>query len=303
MNQQIRPKVTIGLPVYNGEKFIRKNLDSLLSQSYPYFELIISDNASTDSTSSICKEYEKKDKRIRYIRQKKNMGAVWNFYFVLHQAKHDFFMWAAADDLWDRTFLEKNVNVLLSNEHVVSCVSKVKWYSLTENKLNKIDSFFQNFLRRVRSLKSVEVFSLFGSYDKKVTDFLKKGHPNMCYGVFRTDKLQKSFKNESFVGNDSALILTVLQFGDCQVIDETLMFKYYGGMSRKGMLYNARQFNRGLVGILFPEYAYTCWCVKHLGKKLFFRNITYFVQLNLWGEFSLIIDLIRILLLHIYRKL
>jgi len=77
MNQQIRPKVTIGLPVYNGEKFIRKNLDSLLSQSYPYFELIISDNASTDSTSSICKEYEKKDKRIRYIRQKKNMGAVF----------------------------------------------------------------------------------------------------------------------------------------------------------------------------------------------------------------------------------
>jgi len=63
------PKVSIGMPIYNGEKLIRDVLDSLLGQTFAYFELIISDNASTDSTSEICNEYAKKDKRIRYIRQ------------------------------------------------------------------------------------------------------------------------------------------------------------------------------------------------------------------------------------------
>ena len=66
-------KISIGLPVYNGENHIRKNLDSILAQTFKDFELIISDNASTDSTPAICKEYAKKDKRIRYIKQEKNI--------------------------------------------------------------------------------------------------------------------------------------------------------------------------------------------------------------------------------------
>jgi len=71
-DQKSSPEISIGLPVYNGQQFIKKKLDSILAQSYPFFELIISDNASTDLTPKICDEYAKKDKRIRYIKQKKD---------------------------------------------------------------------------------------------------------------------------------------------------------------------------------------------------------------------------------------
>src|SRR5438132_4412320 len=114
-----KPKISIGLFVYNGEKFLRKRLDSLLCQTFTNFELIISDNASTDSTSAIYEEYAKKDKRIRYVRQEKNMGAMWNFIFVLQEAKCDYFAWAAVDDLMSPDFLEKNINILESNKNTV----------------------------------------------------------------------------------------------------------------------------------------------------------------------------------------
>ena len=72
-------EVTIGLPTYNGDKYIKKAIDNVLSQTYTNFKLIISDNGSTDSTSTICKEYEKKDKRVTYVKHEKNRGPDFNF--------------------------------------------------------------------------------------------------------------------------------------------------------------------------------------------------------------------------------
>lgn len=100
------PMVSIGTPVYNGAKYLRKALDSLLEQTFTDFELIISDNASTDDTQAICEEYARRDSRIRYVRQSMNIGAAENFRFVQQQAKGEFFMWAAHDDLWDRRHIE-----------------------------------------------------------------------------------------------------------------------------------------------------------------------------------------------------
>lgn len=101
------PTVSIGMPVYNGEKYIRDALDSLLKQSFADFELIISDNASTDATESIGRQYAKNDARIRYLRQESNIGAAANFRFVLNQAGGSYFMWAACDDMWSLDWLEK----------------------------------------------------------------------------------------------------------------------------------------------------------------------------------------------------
>ena len=83
------PKITIGLPVYNGEKFIKKCIESILNQTFLDFELLISDNASTDSTSEICNEYASKDKRIRYSCNLKNIGGIENFKFQ-SKKKHAF---------------------------------------------------------------------------------------------------------------------------------------------------------------------------------------------------------------------
>jgi glycosyltransferase involved in cell wall biosynthesis len=100
------PKVSIGMPVYNGEPFLREALDSLLAQTFTDFELIISDNASTDKTELICKEYASGDGRIHYVRQSENKGAVVNFQIVLTAAIGRYFMWAASDDRWQANWLE-----------------------------------------------------------------------------------------------------------------------------------------------------------------------------------------------------
>ena len=135
-NNQL-PKVCIGIPVYNGEKFLRIALDCLLNQSYENIEIIISDDTSTDSTKNICEEYMKKDSRIKYILQKENLGAFYNFNFVLTQAKSKYFMWAEVDDKWEPEFIEKNVAVLESNPKIVGSISEVSWYGKKNNSWKK----------------------------------------------------------------------------------------------------------------------------------------------------------------------
>lgn len=116
---QAHPPVSIGMPVYNGERFIGKALDSIIQQSYPYFQLLISDNCSTDRTAEICLEYAARDPRIKYIRQSTNLGAAANFRYVLDASVHDRFIWAAADDWWDSDRLERLVSALRPQDAVV----------------------------------------------------------------------------------------------------------------------------------------------------------------------------------------
>ena len=111
------PKITIGLPVYNGDKFLKECIESILNQTFLDFELLISDNASTDSTSEICSAYALQDKRICYSRNLKNIGMIENFKHVLDIAKGKYFMWIAADDLLgDKDYLKK-INDEISDKY------------------------------------------------------------------------------------------------------------------------------------------------------------------------------------------
>jgi glycosyltransferase involved in cell wall biosynthesis len=106
------PRLSIGLPVYNGEDFLAESLDALLGQSYEDFELIISDNASTDGTAGICRRYAAQDSRVRYVRQLRNIGAVPNHNFVFGQSRGELFKWASDDDLYARDLLQRCVDAL-----------------------------------------------------------------------------------------------------------------------------------------------------------------------------------------------
>lgn len=108
-------EVSIGFAVYNGEKYIHAALDSLLAQTFTNFELIISDNGSTDATETICRKYASIDNRIRYVRHALNMGAPANFQFVLKEATSEYFMWAAADDVWDKNWIQSLYPVARAN--------------------------------------------------------------------------------------------------------------------------------------------------------------------------------------------
>lgn len=118
------PKVSVGVPVYNGEKYLRAALDCLTQQTYDDLEIVISDNASTDRTPEICEEYRSHDERIRYIRQEHNQGIAFNFNETFRVARGQYFKWLPHDDVCDLTFIEKAVEVLDRNPDIVLCASK-----------------------------------------------------------------------------------------------------------------------------------------------------------------------------------
>lgn len=119
-----QPLVSLGLPVYNGERYLAQALECLLAQSFTDFELIISDNASSDATEQICREHAARDSRIVYYRQPENLGAIRNFNFVFEASSGEYFKWASYDDLCEPTFLEKTVAVLEAEEDVVVAYSR-----------------------------------------------------------------------------------------------------------------------------------------------------------------------------------
>jgi glycosyltransferase involved in cell wall biosynthesis len=149
--------LTIGLPVYNGEKSLKTAIDSLLSQTYRDFVLHVSDNASTDGTPLICQGAAERDSRVVWTRQPKNIGAEENFRFVLQNSHTPFFMWAAHDDYWKDTFVEKNLALLLNDPLATASISKVAFqrdgvqvylsqstHALKESVSDNLHDFFRN---------------------------------------------------------------------------------------------------------------------------------------------------------------
>ncbi len=118
------PRVSIGLPVYNGDRFLKDALDSILAQTFDDFELIISDNASTDNTQEICRAYVAQDPRVRYRRNAQNLGASWNFNRVFALSIGEYFKWAAHDDICAPSFLSRCVEVLDEDPGVVLCYTR-----------------------------------------------------------------------------------------------------------------------------------------------------------------------------------
>jgi glycosyltransferase involved in cell wall biosynthesis len=119
------PLVSVGLPVYNGENFLRLSAESLLAQTYRNIELVISDNASTDATESICRQLAAADPRVRYVRLGENIGAIRNHNRTFEIAAGKYFMWSSHDDIWLPTYVEKCVALLESNRDAVVAYARM----------------------------------------------------------------------------------------------------------------------------------------------------------------------------------
>ncbi len=119
------PLVSIGMPVFNGEKYVAQAIESILTQSFADFELIICDNASTDATGDICAGFAARDKRIRFVRNPRNVGAGPNFDRCFHLARGTYFHWAAHDDMLAADYLARAVAALESNPDAVLCVGGI----------------------------------------------------------------------------------------------------------------------------------------------------------------------------------
>ncbi len=187
--------VSIGMPVYNGERFIKKALDSLLSQDYENFELIISDNASTDSTLQICREYVARDSRIRFHKHSRNVGALANFKTVLGLAQGKYFMWAAVDDYWLPEFIGVLVKELESHPDagVAMCaidrVSENGGLFDTIRFINRDNPNYRNYYQMLKSLTSAKKYNLY------------------IYGLFRARLLKQAISSFPEVPGSDRLFL------------------------------------------------------------------------------------------------
>src|SRR4051794_31621660 len=119
--------VSIGMPVFNGKSYVEDALRSLLAQDYPDFDVIISDNASTDGTEELCRGYAQRDPRVRYFRNAQNIGAAKNFTRVFERSSAKYFMWAAHDDLWAPTYVSKCVAALEENPGCALCGTGIQF--------------------------------------------------------------------------------------------------------------------------------------------------------------------------------
>ena len=180
------PKVSIGLPVYNGSKYLKRTLDCLLGQTFLDFELIISDDGSTDATEEICRKYEERDPRVRYYRQPQNFGMpVKNFQFTLTQAIGEYFMFASHDDYWSKDFIEKMVTILNADKDCSLAFSDYKISNLqgegeiliSVSSSNSMSPYLR-YLSRIIDIQPVLIFGMFRrnlieNQDLKFFDFFE----------------------------------------------------------------------------------------------------------------------------------
>ena len=205
------PRLSIGLPVYNGESHIREAISSLLDQTYEDFELIISDNGSTDKTQQICSEYAEKDSRVKYFRNEKNFGAAWNFNHVFELSSGEFFKWAASDDIIAPEFLTRCVTVLEQTPSILLCHSKT----------GKINQFGE-----VVGEYNFELINDSEKPHERFREMLnRKGFPWIIFGVFRTNALKKTTGFGDYIGSDWNLLAEISLLGRIVQIPECYFFR------------------------------------------------------------------------------
>ena len=210
------PRVSIGLPVYNGEKYLRSALDSLLAQDYGDFELIVSDNASTDRTAEICEQCANNDERVRFLRSDRNLGAVANFNKVFGLSSGEYFMWAAHDDLWHPSYISRCLMGLREDANVVLCASAPQF----------IDEFGSPMS------EDTWQFILAGDYNRlhtrslplreRLLSLTKTLNWYALYGVMRADVLRQTRLYQERFGGDVILLMELLFHGETYILDEAL---------------------------------------------------------------------------------
>lgn len=205
------PRVTVGIPVYNGENYLEQAISSILGQTFTDFELIISDNASTDRTEDICRTYEAQDPRVRYVRNDCNLGAAKNFNQLVYLARGEYFKWAAHDDVLAPELLQRCVSVLDADDSIVLC------YSLSLA-IDEKGNFLRHFASKPK-LNSTQPHKRFVECVCKYSD------QNAVFGLMRLGILRKTKMIGNFPSSDRALLSEMILLGRFYEIPEYLFFK------------------------------------------------------------------------------
>jgi glycosyltransferase involved in cell wall biosynthesis len=244
------PRVSIGVPVYNGERFLEEALESLLSQTFEDFELTISDNASSDNTPDICRAYLRQDRRIRYMLNEKNIGVNRNYNRLFQVSSGEYFKWAAADDVCDPRLIARCVEVLDRDRTVVLAYGKTAFINERGNKLALNDPGWD-----LRSSNPHE----------RMRYVINSGHwVNSNYGLIRAEELAKTRLLPLYSGGDYRLMGELSLRGRFFEIPEFLFFRriHPAASSQNSDIHWQKKYTTGTTGS--PGLPLWHLCLDHL---------------------------------------
>jgi glycosyltransferase involved in cell wall biosynthesis len=212
------PRVVIGLPVYNGQRYLGAAIESHLAQSFGDFELVISDNGSTDATQQICTDYAGKDKRIKYLRSPENRGILWNHRRVFEaiQSTDQYFRWAAGDDIMEPDLLQAMVDVLATRPEVEAVVPDTKNIDVEGKIIGSME--------RTLDLQSPDVF-------ERARKVLLSGYQMViAFGLFRASTLQCLRTRPDYLGWDFVFVWELALHGQMvQPVGPFLLRRWHAG--------------------------------------------------------------------------
>lgn len=209
------PVVSIGLPVYNGERFVSEAIQCVLDQTFSDWELLICDNASTDSTVEICRQFAARDSRIRIHQNARNMGVCFNYSEVFRLSRGRYFKWMAHDDLFDPQFIEACVQELEKDEGVVLAFTKMCY----------VDAGGRLLRRQISELSvsgaTVECRAKqFLASASQSTDFLW-----LAYGVVRREVLEQCGSMGLYAGSDHVMLFRIALRGRIKQLEDEMFFR------------------------------------------------------------------------------
>lgn len=261
------PLVSVGIPVYNEAGRLEAVVEQLLNQSHGNLELIISDNASDDATESIGRRLGESDVRIVYVRQPRNIGAFANFRFVLEKATGPYFMWAAADDSWDPTYVEKNLAALREDPTLVGSVSKARWIRGGSD-----------------AGLTAGTWELRGSERKKAARYVRYARDNSrFYGVFVRDVLLAAYPPRDFHAADIATMLGTLRRGDHGELNEVLLTRHRN--DPMAYITTVDSTNTGWFSRRFPMMPLTRYALSDLRVPLSPTLVVFLLARNIYDHF------------------
>ena len=209
-----QPRVTVGMFVYNEEKYLSSTIESVLEQDFTDYEIIISDNASDDKTKDIALEYTKRDSRITYVRHSKNIGAIQNWNSLVTKARGEYYVPAGGHDLWSKNFLSSMVNALDRDKNAVLAYAPTIWIDERGNHLFKPTGFIDTS----------------GSGAIARFNMIIWGNQFALYGIYRLSALKKTRLSLQIIGAGAVLLGELAIIGSFIVVPGAI---WYGRINRK----------------------------------------------------------------------
>jgi glycosyltransferase involved in cell wall biosynthesis len=280
------PKVTIGMPVYNGARHLARALDSLLAQTFADFELIIADNASTDRTGDICRDFAQRDARIRYVRHATNRGAVFNWNFVVEEARGQYFKWASGNDWCAPTMLELCVQALDADPGVVVVYGRTAYIDDDDTELG----VYEHDPEVLDARPSVRF--------ERLCRELRAN--NAQSGLIRRDVLLRTGIERDFPGGDMGLMSELALHGGFQRLSAVLLYRRLGLESatkfrtaeelRAFLNPSSKRVERYVMWRMHWDYVLSMWraslsLVERLSTLRYILRSAWWFRAELWREF------------------